>query len=335
MFCLLYDPAFTTICDHWEDHSFDYIDLCQQSNVCFSTHCLGLSLLSCQEAIILWFHGCIHCLQRFLSPRRENLSLLPPFYLPCSNGARCHDLRFVLMFSLMQPLSLSSFTLIKRLFSSSLLSAIRMVSSAYLRLLMFLQPVLILACDSSSPTFLMMGSTFRLKKQGDSRQFSGTPFLILNQSVVPYRVLTVAFWPTYSFLRRQIRWSGIPISLKAFHSLSWSTQSKASIVNETEIDVFLKLSCFIYNPENIGNLITCSSSFSQPSLDIWKFLVCIMLKSSMQDFKHDLTSMGDECSCPMVNTLIGTTLDSFSSLGSLNSNLPPPILLSPTILSST
>ena len=51
-----------------------------------------------------------------------------------------------------------------------------------------------------------------------------------------------------------------------------------------------------------------SSSFSKPSLDIWKFLVAIMLKPSMQDFKHDLTSMGDEGSCPMVSTFFGTTL---------------------------
>ena len=67
-----------------------------------------------------------------------------------------------------------------------------------------------------------------------------------------------------------------------------------SIVNETEIDVSLKFPCFLYNPENVGNLISSSSSFSKPSLDIWKFLVCIMLKPSLQNFKCDLTSMGDE-----------------------------------------
>ena len=69
-----------------------------------------------------------------------------------------------------------------------------------------------------------------------------------------------------------------------------------SVVNETEIDVFLKFPCFLYNPANVGNLISSSSSFSKPSLDIWKLLVHIMLKPSMQDFKHDLTSMGDELS---------------------------------------
>ena len=81
-----------------------------------------------------------------------------------------------------------------------------------------------------------------------------------------------------------------------------------SIVDETEIAAFLKFPCFLYNPANVGNLISSSSSFSKPSLDIWKFLVCLMPKSSMQDFKHDLTSMGDECNCLMVSTFFGTTL---------------------------
>ena len=81
-----------------------------------------------------------------------------------------------------------------------------------------------------------------------------------------------------------------------------------SVVDETEIDVFLKFPCFFYNPANVGNLISSSSSFSKSSLDIWKFLVHIMLKPSMQDFKHALTSMGNECNCLMVNTFFGTIL---------------------------
>ena len=81
-----------------------------------------------------------------------------------------------------------------------------------------------------------------------------------------------------------------------------------SIVDETETDVFLKFPHFFCNPANVGNLICSSSSFSEPTLDIWKFLVPIMLKPSMQDFKHDLTSMGDECNYLMVNTFFSTTL---------------------------
>ena len=130
----------------------------------------------------------------------------------------------------------SSFTLIKRLFSSSSLSAIRVVSCTKLRLLIFLPPILIPAYNSSSLAFLMMCSVYRLNKQGNSRQPCCTPFSILNQSVVPYGILTVASWPTYRFLRRQVRWSGTPVSLTVFHSLLWSTQSKA--LSEAEVDVF-------------------------------------------------------------------------------------------------
>ena len=109
-------------------------------------------------------------------------------------------------------------TFFKRLFSSSLLSAIRVVSSAYLRLLIFLLAILIPACDSFSPAFLMMYSVYKLNKQGDNIQPWRTPFLIWNQSVVPCPVLTVASWSAYRLLKRQVRWSGIPISFRIFHS---------------------------------------------------------------------------------------------------------------------
>ena len=124
--------------------------------------------------------------------KRKSVTTSPfPFYLPCSKGTLCHDLSFFLNFSL-KPTLLLSFTLIKKLFSSSLLSAIRVISSTYLRLLMFLPPILILAYNSSSLAFLMMCSAYQLNKQGDSRQPCHSLFLILNQSIVPYRILTVA-----------------------------------------------------------------------------------------------------------------------------------------------
>ena len=88
--------------------------------------------------------------------------------------------------------SLSSYTFIKRFFSSSLLSAIRIVSSAYLRLLIFLLEILIPVCDSSSLVYHMMYSAYNLNKQGDSIQPCCTPFPSWNQSVVPCPVLTVA-----------------------------------------------------------------------------------------------------------------------------------------------
>ena len=135
---------------------------------------------------------------------------------------------FVFWMSNFKPtFSLSSFTFIKRLFSSSLLYAIRVVSSAYLRLLIFLLEILIPACASSSLSFLIMYSLCKLNKQGDNFQPWRTPFPMWNQSVVPCLVLTVASWPAYRFLKRQVRCSGIPISFRIFHSLLWSTQSKA------------------------------------------------------------------------------------------------------------
>ena len=130
------------------------------------------------------------------------------------------------MFSFKPTFSPSSFTFIKRLFSYSL-SAIRVMPSTYLRLLIFLPAIFIPACASSSPVFLMMYSASKLNKQCDNIQPSHTPFPIWNQSFVPCPVLTVASWPAYTFLKRQVRWSGIPISWRIFHSLLWSTQLKA------------------------------------------------------------------------------------------------------------
>ena len=80
-----------------------------------------------------------------------------------------------------------------------------------------------------------------------------------------------------------------------------------SIVDETEVDMVLEFPSFPYNPVNAGKLTSGSSSCFKSSLDIWKFLVHIMLKPSMQGFKRDLTHMGDECNCPVVVTFFSTT----------------------------
>ena len=160
------------------------------------------------------------------------------------------------MLSFKPTFSLSSFTFIKRLFSSSSLSAIRVVSSVYLRLLIFLLAILIPACASSSPAFLMIYSACKLNKQGDNIQPRRTPFPIWNQSVAPCPVLTVASWPAYRFLKRQVRWSGIPTSFRNFQFIVIHTVKGFGIVNKTEIDVFLELSCFLDDPLDVGNLIS-------------------------------------------------------------------------------
>ena len=124
--------------------------------------------------------------------------------------------------------------------------AIRVVSSAYLRLLIFLPTILIPAWVSSSPAFLMMYSAY---KQGDNIQLWHIPFPIWNQSVVPCPVMTVASWPAYRFLRSQARWSGIPISLRFFQFVVIHTVKGFGIVNKAEIDVFLKLLLFLWSSE--------------------------------------------------------------------------------------
>ena len=58
------------------------------------------------------------------------------------------------------------------------------------------------------------------------------------------------------------------------------------VINETETDVFLEFPCFLYDPTNVGNLISGSSAFSKPSLYIWKFSIQVLLKPSSKHFEH-------------------------------------------------
>ena len=63
------------------------------------------------------------------------------------------------------------------------------------------------------------------------------------------------------------------------------------IVNKAEVDVFLELSCIFYDPTDVGNLISGSSSFSKSSLNIWQFMVHILLKLGLENFDHYFVSM--------------------------------------------
>ena len=63
------------------------------------------------------------------------------------------------------------------------------------------------------------------------------------------------------------------------------------LVNKAEVDVFLELSCFFDDPEDVGNLISGSSAFSKSSLNIWKFTVHVLLKPGLENFEHYLTSV--------------------------------------------
>ena len=68
------------------------------------------------------------------------------------------------------------------------------------------------------------------------------------------------------------------------------------IVNKAEVDVFLELSCFFYDPVDVGSLISGSSAFSKSSLNIWKFTVHVLLKPGLENFEHYFASMWNECS---------------------------------------
>ena len=59
-----------------------------------------------------------------------------------------------------------------------------------------------------------------------------------------------------------------------------------NIVSEAELDVFIEFSCFLYDPKNVGSLMSDSSSFSKSGMYIWKFLVHMLLKPSLRDFEH-------------------------------------------------
>ena len=63
------------------------------------------------------------------------------------------------------------------------------------------------------------------------------------------------------------------------------------VVNKAEVDVFLELSCFFDYPADVGNLISFSSGFSKSSLNIWKFMVHLLLNPGLENFEHHFASM--------------------------------------------
>ena len=167
----------------------------------------------------------------------------------------------------------------------------------YLKLLIFLLAILISACASSSLAFYM--------KQGDNIQPWCPPFPSWNQFIVPCLVLTVASWPANRFLRRRkVVWyfylfKNFP-QLVLIHTIK-----DFSIVNEAEVDVFLKFSCFFHDPTDVGNLISGSSAFSKSRLNIWKFSVNVLSKPSLENFERCFASVWDECNCAIAWAFFG------------------------------
>ena len=93
------------------------------------------------------------------------------------------------------------------------------------------------------------------------------------------------------------------------------------IVKKAEINVFLELSCFFDYPVNVGNLISGSSAFSKSSLNIWKFILHVLLKAGLENFEHYFISMWDECNCAVVRAFFDIAF-----LWDWNENWPFPVL---------
>ena len=80
------------------------------------------------------------------------------------------------------------------------------------------------------------------------------------------------------------------------------TVKEFSVVNEPQVGAFLKFCCFFYDPTNAGNLISGSSAFLKTNLNIWNFIVHVLLKAGLENFEHYFASVWDECNCVIVWT---------------------------------
>ena len=93
------------------------------------------------------------------------------------------------------------------------------------------------------------------------------------------------------------------------------------MVNKAEVDIFLGLSCFFYDAADVGNLISGFFAFSKTSLNIWNFVVHVLLKPGLENFEHYFASVRDECNCAVAWTFFGIAF-----LWDWNENWPLPVL---------
>ena len=78
------------------------------------------------------------------------------------------------------------------------------------------------------------------------------------------------------------------------------TVKRFGVANKAKVDVFLELSCFFDDPRDVENLISGSSVSSKSNLNIWKFIVHVLLKPGLENFEYYFASASDECSCVVV-----------------------------------
>ena len=116
-------------------------------------------------------------------------------------------------------------------------------------------------------------------------------FTIWNQSVVPCPVLTVLLDLHTDFSRGRSVGPVFP-SVSEFSTVCCDPHCQSfGIVTKAEVDIFLKLTCFFDDPTDVGNLISGSSAFSKSSLNVYKFIVHILLKPGLENFKHYFASV--------------------------------------------
>ena len=196
-----------------------------------------------------------------------------------------------------------------------------MVSSAYLRLLIFHQAILIISCDLCSPSFHTMYSVCKLNKQDDNIQpslsYSFPNFEVVGCFLSSSNCSFLTCIQVSQETGKVVQYS--PFFKKEFSTVCCDPHRTFSIVNEWEIDVFLEFSCFLYVPSKCWQFDF--SAFSKPSLYIWKFLVHVLLKPSLKDLKHCFASMRNDHNCMVVWTFFGTAL-----LWDWNEKWPFPVL---------
>jgi len=187
--CLLYGPALTTVCDHWEDHSPDYTAfVIRLMSLIFNTLSrFVLTFLPSNRFLISWLQSPSAVI---LEPKKRK-SVTSSTCSPSICHAVMGPDTMILVFLYLvlnhifhaSPSPSSGGSLAPLCFLP--LNGIILLSEV----VDVFPPILIPACSSSSLAFLMMCSACRLNKQGDRREPCWTPFSILNQSAVPYRVL--------------------------------------------------------------------------------------------------------------------------------------------------
>ena len=164
-----------------------------------------------------------------------------------------------------------------------------------------------------------MYSTYKLNKQVDNIQPWCTSFAIWNQSIFPCLVncCFLTCMQVSQEAGQQFWYSHVFQNFPQFILIH--TVKGFGRVNKAEVDVFLELSCFFDDPRDVGNF--GSSAFSKSSLNIWKFLVHVFLKPSLENFEHVFPNMWDECNCVVIWTFFGIAF-----LWDWSENWPFPVL---------